>query len=215
MIDLFGNVLAAIDFETTGRLAGFHEPCQVAVVALDAGLRPMAGVPAFYKDIRPEHWDRCDPVAMGIHRIPAKSLQDAPGQADVAAELLQWMYTLKLPAGKRLIPLAHSWPFEYAFSTAWLGLPLYDQIFARDARDTRATAIALNDLARARGEAVPYPRFALGDLCNQLGVRNNGPHDALWDAVAEAEVYRRMLVGNDPTDFDDYAAKYEGKELGR
>lgn len=41
--------------------------------------------------------------------------------------------------------------------------------------------------------ALPFPRISLGDLCKQLGVVNSGPHDALWDAVAEAEVYRRML----------------------
>ncbi len=51
-------------------------------------------------------------------------------------------------------------------------------------------AIAINDKAAMRGEAIPFNRVGLGSLCNKFNVVNSNAHDALADALAEAEVYR-------------------------
>lgn len=189
MLPLEGQLLAAIDFETSGLLAGYHEPVQVALVALGPHLRPLSAEP-FYRLIRPEHLDRADPGAMKTHKIPPERLLEAASAGDVADDLIAWVAGFGV---RQVVPLAHSWPFEYSFLNAWLGISLMQSLFSRDARDTRQMAVSENDRARWGGRPLPYPKNGLGDLCRQFGVVNEGPHDALWDAVAEAEVYRCML----------------------
>ena len=54
-------------------------------------------------------------------------------------------------------------------------------------------AIAINDKAAFRGEAIPFNRVGLGSLCNKFNIVNANAHDALADALAEAEVYRALL----------------------
>ena len=37
-----------------------------------------------------------------------------------------------------------------------------------------------------------FPSVSLTHLCQQLGIVNKKPHDALADAIAEADLYRAM-----------------------
>ena len=191
---LNGSLLAAIDFETTGLLAGYHEPVQVAIVVLGDNLRPLSGVAPFYELIRPEHIRRIDAGAMNIHGIPLQTLQDAPESQDIAERLYEWHKSLPLPVGRGLTPLAHPWAFEYGFLTAWLGMPLFSEVFERNARCSKAFATGLNDRAARAGRPLPFKRVNLDWLCEHFGVVNPHPHDALWDALVEAEVYRCLTA---------------------
>lgn len=193
MLKLNGNRIAAIDFETTGLVPGFHEPIQIAVVPLGCHLRPLAGSPAFSSLIRPCFPDRADSGAMNVHGIPLSELLLAPEPADVAERLCEWVEALGLGAGKQLIPLAHPWSFEYGFCCAWLGRALTEHLFSRDARCTRSTAIALNDMAKWKGRKAKFKGVSLDALCKHFSIQNEHPHDALWDALCEAEVYRRLM----------------------
>lgn len=55
-------------------------------------------------------------------------------------------------------------------------------------------ALGINDLAYARGSKIPFPRVGLTNLCEYLGVPNERAHDAYYDSVACAEVYRKLLA---------------------
>lgn len=189
MLHLGGLTLCAMDFETTGLIPGWHDPIQFAMVPLDGNCRPLAMAP-FVSKIRPLSPWKADPGAMRVHGIPMEVLLEAP-EADEVAEAL-FSYIKGLP-GRKVVPLAHSWNFESGFLQAWLGEPLKAELMDRDARDTKATATVLNDLAAMKGLPPVFASTGLGSLCKQLGVVNQGAHDALWDAVAEAEVYRQEL----------------------
>ena len=76
---------------------------------------------------------------------------------------------------------------------AWLGVELTDQLFHSHARDSMLYAISLNDRAAFAGEPIPFSRVGLTSLCRKLGISNDRPHDALNDAMAEAELYRTLL----------------------
>ena len=52
----------------------------------------------------------------------------------------------------------------------------------------------MNDHAAFAGEKLPFNKVGLGSLCNKFNVTNESPHDALSDALAEAEVYRAMVT---------------------
>jgi DNA polymerase III epsilon subunit-like protein len=194
MVHMNGNLMAAIDFETTGGRAGYHEIIQVAVVPLDADLRPNQELRPFYHNIAPKHPERAEKEASVVHGLDLADLMlNAPSSEKVADLLLDWFEGLDLPNLKRLVPLAHNWAFEAGFGKAWLGNKLFEHIFHWHARDGMAFALSLKDRAAFAGEEDPFSFVGLGALCKRFGIVNENPHDALCDAVAEAEVYRALL----------------------
>ena len=96
--------------------------------------------------------------------------------------------------GKTLVPLAHNWAFESGFLRAWLGVDLAQTLFHGHARDAMLYALALNDKAAFMGLPAPFNKVGLGSLCKHFKIHNPNPHDALCDALAEAECYRAMLT---------------------
>lgn len=195
MTHLDGNLLAAIDFETTGRRPGYHEIIQVAVLPLNHDLQPHPDIPIFYLNIRPEYPERCEKGAGFIHGIDIDLLQlHAPGQNRAIDLLCEWFNNLDLPPNRVIIPLAHNWPFESAFLKGWLGPALVDQIFHSHGRDSMGLAVSLNDRAFFLGEKIPFSRLSLIVLCKQLGISYEKAHDALADCQATAELYKRLLI---------------------
>lgn len=190
-----GNIIAAIDLETTGTQAGYHEPIQIAVVPLNSDLRPLDGVRPFYTDIRPLHPERAESSATRAHGLDVEYLAAcAPRPERVQDLLIEWFESLELPMLKSIVPLAHNWPFENSFLKAWLGQKLTERIFFSHARDAMTYALALNDKSFFRAEKAPFNSVALTSLCKKFNIVNPKPHDALCDSLAEAEVYRHLLM---------------------
>jgi DNA polymerase III epsilon subunit-like protein len=120
-------------------------------------------------------------------------LLNAPEQDKVKDLFVEWFESLDLPFKKSLVPMAHNWAFESSWLKEWLGVTLFDDIWFSHARDGMLLAIAINDRAAMRGEPLPFNRVGLGSLCHKFNVVNAAAHDALADALAEAEVYRALL----------------------
>src|SRR5690606_26448898 len=90
-------------------------------------------------------------------------------------------------------PLAQNWPFDQGFLRAWLGNSLFDQVFHPHYRDLIPLFQFVNDLHYVKGGDVHYRRVNLTELCNLFGLERRTSHDALNDALATAEVYKRAL----------------------
>lgn len=194
LVHLNGNLMVAIDFETTGSVAGHHEIIQIGVVPLNADLRPSEHLRPGYWNIAPKHPERAQREATAIHGLDlAELVLNAPCSEKVADLLVEWFEALDLPVGKKLTPIAHNWAFESSFGKAWLGDKLFNHIFHFHPRDSMTYALSLKDRAAFAGEPVPFDHVGLGPLCKHFGITNARPHDALCDAVAEAEVYRALL----------------------
>lgn len=194
MVHLNGNLLAAVDVETTGTIPGYHEVVQVAIVPLGPDLAPLPEVNPFYMPIAPEFPERADGGAKEVHGLNLAELQRTALSRQRVADLLDdWFLELDLPIDRRLIPLAHNWAFESAFLSAWLGPAHKERLFRYLARDTMTLALAINDKVAFRGGYVPFNRVSLRHLCKQFGIHNLKPHDALHDCLAEAEVYRHLM----------------------
>ncbi len=194
LVHLNGNLMAAVDLETTGRRAGFHEIIQIAVVPLDSDLRPLKEVRPFYTTMKPLHPERQEKKSGYVHGLDINELVlHAPEPGRVQDLLIEWFERLELPFRKLLVPLAHNWAFESSFLKAWLGVDLTDEIFHFHPRDSMTYAISLKDKAAFAGEPVPFDNVGLGSLAARFGVVNPRSHDALCDAIAEAEVYRALL----------------------
>lgn len=194
LVHLNGNVLAALDYETTGRRAGYHEIIQIAIVPLNSDLRPLDGVRPFYTTAKPEYPERQERGAGFVHGLDINELVlHAPELSRVKDLMFEWFEKLELPFSKVLVPLAHNIPFEYGFTKAWLGPDDTDKLFHSHGRDSMQYALGMNDKAAFAGEPAPFNRVGLKSLCKKLGITNPKPHDALCDALAEAEVYRALL----------------------
>lgn len=195
LVHLNGNLLAAVDFETTGRRPGYHEIVQIAVVPLDSDIQPIKELRPFYTNIKPIYPDRIEKSAFCVNGINLEELMlYAPEQERVKDLLVEWFDRLELPFGKVLVPLVQNWAFESSFFKAWLGPDMVDKMFHSHARDPMLYAVAMNDRAAFMGEELPFNKVGLGSLCNKLNVVNQNAHNALADCLATAEVYRRLLL---------------------
>lgn len=192
MLNLNGNILAAVDIETTGLLDAYHDIVQVAVLPLDHNLDPLSIAP-FYMDIRPDHPERADPKAMQVNGLDLGELALAPDKFEVADAFDDWFERLNLGVFKKLIYLTQNAPFDISFMRQWLGIQGFEKYFTRRGRDTMFTALALNDQAVWKNKAMPFSLVGLKDLCAHFGVQLDNHHDALADCVATAKVYRELL----------------------
>ncbi len=186
-----GSRLAVVDLETTGTTAGKHEIVQIAVVPLNDDLNPTGQ--HFYANICPEFSERADPKSLEINGLTLDELEGCPDAAMTASLLDEWVQSLGLHTGCRLIPIAHNWVFEHSFLTAWLGAIGRESIFHYHPRDTMILALTINDGAALHGKPAPFKSVGLPELCKQLQIVNTKPHDALADCLAEAELYRKLL----------------------
>jgi DNA polymerase III epsilon subunit-like protein len=191
---LNGNVMCAIDIETTGRMAGYHEIIQIAVQPLDSMLEPMNGIRPFYTTIAPEYPERAEGEAQAVHGLNLQELKSSSLDQWRVADLFdEWLEGLNLPYRKSLVPLAHNWAFEAGFLKSWLGIDSMNEIFHPHPRDSMLLAISINDRSVMQGDLPIYPSVSLTAMCKQLGIQVIHAHDALSDALAEAKLYQTLL----------------------
>jgi DNA polymerase III epsilon subunit-like protein len=195
LLNLNGNMMVAVDVETTGRVAGFHEIIQIAVVRLTSEIEPVPDINPFYMNIAPAHPERCEHGAQMVHGLDIEELMSNCPDAWKVADLFdEWFQNLNLPFQRSLMPLAHNWAFERGFLTNWLGIESFNQFFHPHPRDTMLFALSINDAATYHGLKTPFPYVSLGAVCKKYGIVNDNAHDALGDALAEAKLYKAMLA---------------------
>lgn len=199
MIHWNGNQVCAIDTETTGLIAGYHDLIQICILPLDSNLRPRKDVLPFYIEMIPYHPERAEPKAMQVNRLDFAIIGKRGHHPDKAIDLFeQWVGKLGLPQtkygrSKKIIPLGQNYPFDMGFIKEWMGAETYNEYFDYNYRDTKVIANFLNDRAGMHVEKVPFPRTSLANISTKLNVSNPNAHDALADCQTTAEVYRRLL----------------------
>lgn len=189
-----GNLVCAVDVETTGLKVGIHDIWEMCVLPLDLNYKPNKAYKPWnhrYRIKRPEN------VEDGALRLTGMAKADLmvtgidPWKA--ADDFEVWFDKLSLKPGKKIIPLASNWPFDREFIKEWLGQSTFDYVFHGHYRDTQPIASFIQDRADHQREAFPFGRIGLASLCEKLGIDNGGPHRALYDCMASAEVYAALL----------------------
>lgn len=193
LLSMNGNLLCAIDVETTGLTPNYNEIIQLAAVPLTPDLDPVPDVSPFNMYMRPWHPERASAEAMRVNGLTMEELLLKPNAAQVADCWEEWFTNLDLPVGKRLIVLAQNAAFDVSMIRAWLGDPSYNRYFARRNRDPMVVASYLNDQAAWKGRPLPFANVGLASLANKFGIDNSGHHDALNDCLVTAKVYRELL----------------------
>lgn len=194
-VHLNGNLLCAVDTESSGLVPGEHDILQICVLPLGADLTPSKDFPHFEIKIRPEN-PKCgtgeaDKVNKGL--LQNCILYGIERWA--AVELLrEWFYKLKLPMNKKIVPLGANWLHDYEFLKEFMGGKLcIEEIFRSDYRDVQKLALAINDMHDWFSEPIPFPKTYLEYLSTTLGVAQINKHDATGDALATADCYRRLM----------------------
>lgn len=195
-VHLNNNIICSVDVEATGLVPGTHEIIQMAVIPLGPDLLPSKHFKTLELRIKPENMSAIDPEARGMNK---RLLNDciAHGMDRWAAVdyFKEWFYKLKLPPNKKIVPLGCNYEkFDLPMIQEFLaGVYSYDEFFRSDCRDVQRLAVSLNDMAEWTSSRIPFPKVNLLYLCSCLHVKNLNPHNALGDAYASAEVYRRMM----------------------
>jgi DNA polymerase III epsilon subunit-like protein len=194
MRHLNSNLLAAIDVETSGLKAGFHDLLQICILPLDNQLKPNQERNPFILNLKPKKPENADPGAFRVNKLSLADCILKGMDPYSAADLFDdWFAKLKLPPGKKICPLAHNYPFDRSFIIEWLGDESYNQYFDYHSRDTAVIANYLNDRADLMNEKFPFPKINLSYVAAQLEIQNPDAHTAVGDAMTTALVYKAML----------------------
>jgi DNA polymerase III epsilon subunit-like protein len=198
LVHLNNHIMVAIDLETTGLRAGFHEIIQIAMIPLDNNLEPRKDLPIFDQKIRPEYPNRIDDEALNVSKVQMADILNHGISADQAEVLFEyWFNKLGLAEGKRIVPLGSNIAqFDLKFIEAWLKHEAFKQYFSGHARDVMLAAAFLNDVSDFNAEQTPFNKYKLIDIARKLDVEviSGMTHDAVYDAWLSAQCYKKMLT---------------------
>jgi DNA polymerase III alpha subunit (gram-positive type) len=200
MQHLNGHPICAVDVETTGLQAGFHEIVQVAILALDHTMQADTDITPFDILIQPQHWNRIDQEARQKLGNTLPEAIETGIDPEAAIGILEHWITkhLQLPDKRRIVILGTNCQFDCGFLKEWLGYEHFNLYFDTRYRDVLAVANFLNDRANFSAEQIPFAgRMGLSRLAHRVGIEVDLSmlHDALYDASLAAQTYRAMLLG--------------------
>lgn len=206
-----GNILAAVDVETTGLtlpMTGAKEPhdmIQICVMPVGFNYEPSREFMPFHLLLQPKRPENADNEAAKITRnLLIRAMTDGMEPWTAVERFGEWFGKLRLRPGKKIIVLGCNYAnFDKYFIMDWLGGPLsYEEYFRNDIRDVQTIANYLNDAAGFFCEQVPFPKWNLKYLasCLQIPHPTDQAHDALQDCVTTIEVYKRLLRHRDYAD---------------
>ncbi len=194
LVHLNGSVMCAIDVETTGTDPRLHDIIEIAIVPLDSNLKPLKTILPFSMLLQPGRPQNIKQSATRVHGHTLVELQRDGVEPFKAADLFdEWFERLHLPFGKRIVPLAHNWPFDRSFIKSWLGEEHFNQYFSALYRDTMVASQYFNDRAAFHNEQVPFNKVNLTYLAAQLEVPHEYAHSALHDCLVTAQIYHKLM----------------------
>lgn len=199
MVHFNGNILCAIDTETTGLDFSKQDMIQIAIVPLNANCQPLKELNGnkiypFYHNLKPRFPENVDRQAMSVNGLDLDELsRKGLGYFEAAEMFEEWFARLGIAEGKKILPLGHNYAFDKNWIADWLGPEHYNHYFHYHHRDSMVAALYANDRAVFRHEMAPFPKVNLQYIAQILGVQTARGHDALSDCLTTAEVYRRLL----------------------
>jgi len=195
MIHLNGNKLCVFDVETTGLDPYKHDIWQFCCLALDFSLKVDKEFIPFDLGLKPRNVENRDPSAISKKRFNHAIVSGM--DYDIGASLfVEWCDRLGLGFKKRIMPLAHNWPFDREFIIEWLGRETFDYYIDPRYRDTIVAGAFVNDVCDHNAERVPLTALNLRAVARCLNVEwdDHSAHNAVYDCLKTAEVYRKLIL---------------------
>jgi len=195
MIHLNGNKLCVFDVETTGLDPYKHDIWQFCCLPLDFGLKLDKKFTPCELMLSPRNIENRAPGAISKANFNKAVLSGL--NYEVSANVfVEWCERLGLGFKKRIMPLAHNWPFDREFIIEWLGRETFEFYIDPRFRDTMTAGAFINDVCDHKAERVPLTALNLRAIANCLGVSwdDYQAHDAVYDCIKTAEVYRKLIL---------------------
>lgn len=194
-VHLNGNLMCAIDTETTGLIPGTHDVIQLCVMPVTPDLMPSKEYLPFHMIIQPKRPERASLEADGVSKVRLVDAINNGIEAWTCVDRFgEWFHRLGLPPNKKIVPLGCNFNFDMLMLHSFFGGPeSYDEYFRSDFRDVQKAALYINDVADFLSERIPFPKTKLSYLCSCLGVEKPNLHDAMGDCLATIEVYRKLM----------------------
>lgn len=199
MQHLNGNLLCALDVETTGLTPGYHEIFEIAIVPLDGNFKPDRKFTPLNLIIAPQYPERIDwsaPVMQG-NKTRLKDAMATGLTYDAALTIInRWFDGLNL-LKKRIAPLTCNGMFDLPFIRELVRPTAFDDMFAcNEIRDVMYMARSMNDLADVKGWPYVFEKVDLGYLCLCMGIDSKqygSTHTAWVDSLLTAKVYAAQV----------------------
>ena len=194
-VHMNSNLVCSIDTETTGLDFVEHEILQLCILPLNSDYTLSKKFPYLHLKIKPRKLDPKDENTVKFNKkLIVDCLNYGMDKDRAQDKVMEWFQSLKLAPRKQIVPLGCNYDFDRDFIMDFMGGPLnYNYVFRSDVRDVQRAALHHNDMADFRSEQVPFAKYSLGALCSRLHIPHPNAHDAVADALATAEAYRRIL----------------------
>lgn len=196
LLNLNGNLLCAIEINTTGSRPNYHDIFEICVLPLNAEYKKHKGILPFYCLMKPKR-----PQNIQFDELPKRSTRESIYNATLkgldshrAADIFNnWFEKIKFKIHKRLSILAYDWVSKRAFIIDWLGETAFNQYFDYKYRDPLAIALYCNDVKDMLTGTIPFPKVDIAYLASQLKVDVERGQDTMIRCVQLAEIYKRSL----------------------
>ena len=187
------NRVCAITIQTTGREANLHDIIQICVVPVNGMYEVDSELKPFIVNLAPRR-GILDRKYLG-HRYNrcAEIMQSGVDPYFVAEEFEKWYENMRVVDNRRVMPLAHNWPFVASFLVDWLGYATFNYIFSHEYRDIIPSAIFCNDRAYWKMEDYPFPKTILTYMANITKEDYSRRYDIMMEALAIIKIYKKMF----------------------
>jgi hypothetical protein len=199
MLTAHGNIIAAVDIETTGPIVGQHEIFQISILPLNNRLEPDKELRFLNLFIKPEAKDfKAGDLTGKRERFIQARLHGL--ERHVAFEMLdKWADSLGIrKAGllrdMKVMPLSFNWAWKRAFLVDFMTLDFFNDLFHWHSREIITAAVFCNDRAEFRGDPEPFNKVTLSALSRALESKNPFPDDPAFDVQHFAELWRAMCI---------------------
>ena len=168
--------LAFIDIESTGLNVMKHEIIEIGCVITTPKLKI---IEKFELKIRPEHIEDADPIALKVIHYDSLNL--------VSAYTLENAIKILSKKVKDCIMIGQNVSFDSGFLEHAFAQTKLKNSMHYHKLDT--ISIAWAKLHKKKS----ITHFSLREMCKYFGIENKNPHNALSDAYATYELYKKLM----------------------
>lgn len=170
------------DIETNGMVAGLH-----SMISLGCSAHNQQGeqISEFEINILPYKDLKEDPKTMKWwKRFPEQYKQATLNPINPETAAIQFTNWVTQLSGQEKVLICHNAPFDFSFIRYWLVKELGFSPFF--------TSLDTRQLAWATGKYESFNYIKKETIAKNLGVVNNNGHNALADAVEQAEIFFKL-----------------------
>jgi DNA polymerase-3 subunit epsilon len=168
--------LAFIDIETTGLNVLEHEIIQIGIILTTPRLKI---IEEFEIKIKPEKIEKADPIALKINHYSEEKWENALNQKE-AIKLFSEKVKNCIMVGQNV-----------SFDSNFLEYTLAQNNLINTMHYHKLDTISISWAKLHRKKSLIH--FSLREMCKKFGIKNEKAHDALSDARATYELYKKLM----------------------